>query len=351
MDTKDFLIKLSNTSSVSGCEENVSELISETFNPYADKIVKDKLNNLMCIKNGKSESDNVKIMLAAHADEIGLMVKDIDDNGFIYFTMVGGVDQRTLIASEVTIHGKEDLYGIIGSKPHYLQEASEKSNAKKMEDLIIDVGLGKEEVKEIVEIGDYISLRRKAENLISSILTGKALDDKAGIAVMYETAKEIDKLKHESDIYYVSTVQEEVGTRGAIVSAYSIKPDIAIVIDVGFGKTPELSKEDSIELGKGPAITLGGNVHPKLRKKIVEVAKEYNIPFQYEVEVGLTGTDARSILISRAGVPCVVISLPLKYMHTTVETIDMNDIKNSGKLIARFISSITNENVEELLCY
>jgi endoglucanase len=182
-------------------------------------------------------------------------------------------------------------------------------------------------------------------------VAGKAMDDRAGIATLYECMKELTKLNHQADIYFVATVQEEVGIRGAITSSYNINPDIGIAIDVGFGTTPELNKSNSIELGKGPGITLGGNIHPGLRKKIVEVAKEYNIPFQMEITPGPTGTDARAMQINKEGIPALVISIPLRYMHTSVEVLDMMDVKNSAKLLAFFISSITNDNLEGLLCF
>lgn len=351
MNSKELLEKLSNTSSVSCCEENVAQIISEAFSQNTDSIEKDKLNNLIALKKGINNKKEIKIMIAAHADEIGLMVKDIDDEGFIRFTKIGGVDQRTLLGAEVTVHSKEDIYGIIGTKPQHLQSDDEKKNAPDMDDLILDIGYSKEKVKELVEIGDYISLKRDFRDLQGSVVTGKAMDDKAGIAAMYETSLELNKLKHEADVYYVSTVQEEVGVRGVTVSTYKINPDIGIVIDVGFGSTPELPKEDVSDLGKGPALTIGGNIHPKLREKLASIGKEYHIPFQFEVAPGSSGTDAWAMQISRAGVPCLVISLPLRYMHTTVETLDMKDVKATGKLLARFISAITSENLEEFLCY
>ena len=158
-------------------------------------------------------------------------------------------------------------------------------------------------------------------------------------------------MNHKADVYFVHTVQEEVSMAGALTSAYKINPDIGIAIDVGFGTTPELKKSDSIEMGKGPGITLGGNIHSELRQKLIKVAEEYNIPYQMEITPGPTGTDARAIQITREGIPSLVLSIPLRYMHTSVEVIDMEDIKNTGKLLAFFINAISNENLEGLLCY
>lgn len=351
MNTKDFLEKLSNGSSVSGYEYKLNDTIISAFEKYSNDISIDNLGNIIVLKKGKYNSSKPKIMIAAHMDEIGLMVKYIEDNGFIRFTNIGGIDPRTILGQEVIVHGLKDLFGVVGSKPPHLQEPDEINKAIKMEDMIIDLGYSKEEVKKFISVGDPITIKRNFMKLEGNRLVGKSLDDKAGIAAMYECIKELSNINHEADVYFVSTVQEEVGTRGAFTSTYKINPDFGIAIDVGFGTTPELAKSDTIDMGKGPAITLGGNIHPGLREKIVEVAKEYNIPFQLEITPGPTGTDARAIQITRAGIPALCLSIPLRYMHTSVEIIDMEDIKNTAKLLAFFIASISNENLEGLLCY
>ncbi len=351
MDTKILLELLCNSNGVSGYEHALKEIIVPAFSKYTNDIVVDKLGNIIALKKGSSNENKIKIMIAAHMDEIGLMVKDIEENGFIRFTNIGGFDPRTILGQEVIVHGKEDLFGVIGSKPPHLQESSEHDKAIKMEDMIIDIGYSKEKVDELVKIGDSITINRRMVNLQGTRVASKALDDRAGIAVIYECLKELSKIKHEADIYFVSTIQEEVSMAGALVSAYKINPDIGIAVDVGFGTTPELSKSTSIELGKGPGITLGGNIHPTLRKKLTEVGAEYNIPFQTEIDPGLTGTDARAMMITREGIPSLVLSVPLRYMHTSVEVVDMVDIKHTAKLLAFFMASISNENLEGLLCY
>ncbi|NLW22481.1 MAG: M42 family metallopeptidase [Tissierellia bacterium] len=351
MEVKEFLKILSEGSSISGHEFRLNDIIISTFSDYADHISTDSLGNLIAVKKGKNNSSNIKIMVAAHMDEIGLMVKDIEDNGFIRFTSVGGIDPRTIVGQEVIVHGSEDLFGVIGSKPPHLQEESEVNKAIKIDDMFIDIGYPKELVEKLVKVGDPITINREFKALQGSRFTGKALDDKAGIAALLECIKELSHINHESDVYFVATVQEEVGTRGAFTSTYKINPNIGIAIDVGFGSTPELPKSATIDLGKGPGITIGGNIHPGLREKLVEVAKEYNIPFQIEVSPGPTGTDARAMQITREGVPALCLSIPLRYMHTSVEVVDMKDVKNTAKLLAFFIASITSENLEGLLCY
>lgn len=350
MDAKKSLEELSNLIGISGYEHELKQAIIPVIREYTNDITIDKLGNIIALKKGSGSKEKVKIMLAGHMDEIGLMVKDIEDNGFLRFTNIGGVDPRTVLGQEVIVHGERELFGVVGSKPPHLQEKSEEDKAIKMEDMIIDIGYSKEKVEEMVSIGDPISIKREFTELRGNRVTGKALDNKAGVITIFECIKQLSKIKHEADVYFVSTVQEEVSMAGALTSTYKINPDIGIAVDVGFGKTPELGK-DTLELGEGAGITLGGNIHPNLRKHMIKIAKEYNIPYQNEVDPGPTGTDARAMQITRAGIPCLVLSIPLRYMHTSVEVIDMVDIKNTGKLLAFFIVSISNENLEGLLCY
>ncbi|MBU5293213.1 M42 family metallopeptidase [Anaerosalibacter bizertensis] len=353
MNSKEFIEILSNSNGVSGYEYRIKDKIISEFNKYSDEIETDNLGNVIAIKKGNlnKNKNRIKIMLAAHMDEIGLIVTDIEKDGLLRFATIGGIDPRTLLGQEVLVHGKKDLFGIIGAKPPHLQEESERNNPVKLENMYIDLGLKKEDILELIKIGDSITIKRSLIKLQGNKVSGKALDDRAGVVALYECIKKLHKLNHYSDIYFVSTVQEEVGCRGATTSAYSINPDIGIAIDVGFGSTPELPKEDTLDMGKGPGITLGGNIHPGLRKKLVEIAKEYNIPFQLEVEPGPTGTDARAIQITRQGIPTLCISIPLRYMHTSVEVIDLKDIENTAKLLAFFVASISNENLGGLLCY
>lgn len=352
METHKLLEELSNNPSVSGYEHGLLEIIEEAFSPYVDSIEVDKLGNIICFKKGnKYSTDNPKIMLAAHMDEIGLMINHIDENGLLGFTNIGGIDPRTIVAQEVTVHGSEKLFGVIASKPPHLQDSSEGDKAIKMEDMSIDLGLSREKLEGLVEIGDVVTINRQLAHLKNNRVTGRALDNKAGVASLYQCAKELASISHEADVYYVTTVQEEVTMAGAMTATYAIDPDIGIAVDVGFGRTPELADHDSLNIGGGPGITLGGNIHPGLRKHLVEIASEYNIDNQIEVEAGPTGTDGRVIQITRAGVATLVLSIPLRYMHTSVEIISMKDLDNTGKLLSFFINSIKRESLEGLLCY
>lgn len=345
---KNFLLDICNNYNISGYEYLENNKLIDYFNPFIDNYEKDNLGSLIFKSNG---SNNIDIMLAAHMDEIGLIVKDIHDNGFISIATVGGINPLSLVAQEVVVFGKEKVYGVIGIKPPHLTTIEERQKPVKVEQLYIDTGYSKEKLSKIVRVGDIVGIKREPSELKNDYLTARALDDKAGIAVMLEAARELNKIQHKSNVFFIATCQEEVGLRGACTSSYKIDPNFAIVIDVGFGHTPELNKTDTMELNKGPGIVIGANANPMLNKKIIEVADKYNFSFQYEINPGNSGTDAAAIQVNRLGIPCIIISLPLRYMHTSVETINVKDLENSGRLIARFISELDNENLEELLCF
>ncbi|KHO60949.1 aminopeptidase [Thermoanaerobacter sp. YS13] len=346
MDYKELLKKLSESYGVSGHERGIYDLLKKEFEPISDEVKEDNFGNLIFKKKGTK--GKYKVMLSAHLDEIGLMVKDIDEKGFIKFTTVGGVDQRTLPSQEVIVHGKKDLLGVIGSKPPHLLSSEDMEKAIKIEDMYVDVGLPKKEVEELVKIGDIITIKRDFRELLNDYVSGKALDDRAGIVVMAVCLDELKKLYHYHDVYAVATLQEEVGVRGATTSAYNVEPDIAIAIDVTHGKARGVSLE--IELGKGPAIGKGPNMHPAVYKGLVETAKNYNINYQVEPLPGPSGTDAWAIQVSREGVPTGLVSIPLRYMHTSVETANMKDVISSGKLLAYYIANLPEE-LEGHLCY
>lgn len=338
MEGKKLMFELCNTFGVSGNEYNLHGILEEYFKEYSDEIKYGKLGDFVAIKKG-SASGRFKIMLAAHADEVGLMVKDIDDRGFIHFTNVCGVDPKTLPAQEVIVHGKVDVFGVIGAKPPHVLTPEDMKKAVRMEDMLIDVGMNRDEVNKVICVGDFINVKRNCAALINDYVTGKALDDRSGIAAMYECAKELKKLKHSADVYFVATTQEERGCIGATVMTYEINPDIGIAIDVDFGDKYAYAEAVS-ECGKGIEITIGPNIHHELVQKFIGVAEQYKIKYELDVAANGQGTDGAAIQISREGVPTLLVSIPLRYMHTSTEVICYKDVIEAGKLIALFIASI-----------
>ncbi|MDI6600700.1 MAG: M42 family metallopeptidase [Thermoanaerobacteraceae bacterium] len=342
MDTIEFLSTVNNLSGISGYENGVSNVVAEIFKGYCDEVAVDRFYNIVARKS-MGEDKRLKVMLAAHMDEVGMVVTDIDDKGFIRFTGIG-IDQRILPGQEVRVYGKSELLGIIGAKPPHLQKPGEADKAVDIKDMAIDVGMDAEKVKEIVRVGDPITFKSPIIEMNGGFINGKSLDDRAGVAVMLEAMKELDKLNYNSDVYFVATTQEELGSRGAKISTYAVSPDVGIAIDVTHGDTPDAPKERTYPLGKGPAIGMGPNMHPVLTQKLINTAKEYGIEYQPEVIPGHSGTDAWVMQVSRAGVPTVLVSVPLRYMHTTVETLNIEDVKKAGRLIALFIASLKEEN-------
>jgi len=352
LENKKFLKTLSETNGISGYEKNLADIIEEVFEPYSDKITKDSLGNLTATKwADNKQDDTIDLMLAAHMDEIGLMVKSIDDKGFIRFTNIGGVDPRTLLAQEVIIHGKEDIIGIIGTKSPYLLNNKESSKSPKLNKLYIDTSLKKEKIEEIITIGDMITLKREFMNLKNEYVSGKALDDRAGVVMLYECFKELSYLKSKVNVHAVATVQEEVGVRGANTSTYNIDPDIGIAVDVCHGDMPGVENDLVVEMNKGPAIAFGPHVHQNIFKKMKSIAEDIGIPYQVEPWPHPAGTDTWAIQITKSGVASALVSIPLRYMHTSVETISMKDVRSGGKLLAQFIARIDSDFVEGLRCY
>jgi putative aminopeptidase FrvX len=334
-----LLKKLSEARGVSGYEAEVREIVAEEFGQYADEVQTDKLGNVIALKRGESEEPRRRIMLAGHIDEIGLIVTKLE-KGFLRFTSVGGFDERTLLGQEVTVHGREDLSGIIGSRPPHLLPREDREKTVPMDKLFIDVGMGEEELEHLVRVGDLATLRREFTQLKGDLVAGKSFDDRAAVAAILVCLEGLASVKHAWDVYAVATVQEEVGFRGAITSAYGLAPDAAIAIDVTFGDQPGLSEAETVKMGKGPAIAFGPNIHPKLYEALVEVAKELEIPYQVEPVPGRSGTDAWAIQVTREGIPTALLGIPVRHMHTSVETISLRDVERTGRLMAGFIGKL-----------
>ncbi|HHW54302.1 MAG: M42 family metallopeptidase [bacterium] len=352
MEYLDLLRRLSQEQGVSGREAKVAESLLKTLHPLVDEVERDRLGNVIAHKKGEGPDPHPRVMLAAHMDEIGLMVTQILEGGFLRFTPVGGIDLRTLPGQEVLIHGLSPLRGVIGAKPPHLQEPGERKKAIPGDELYIDTGYSKkEELEEMVPLGTMVTIERDLQLLANDLVAGKALDNRAGVTVLAACFQELTRLKHRADVYGVATVQEEVGVRGAMVSSYGLAPDLAVVIDVCHGDMPGVAEDEGFPLGKGPALGLGPHVHPRLFTTLKETAQEIGVPYQVEPSPTPAGTDAWAIQIAREGIPTALVSLPLRYMHTAVETLSLKDLKETGRLLAAFIQGLEPAFVEGLSCY
>ena len=345
---KELLKMLSDMRGISGFEYRISDKIADMFAPFSDEVKIDTLGNVIAVKRC-GRKDAKSIMIEAHMDEIGLMVRDIDENGFIGFVNIGGVDNRILPASEVVVHAKRNLAGVIGAKPPHLQAPGEANKSAKIEDMTIDVGMSADEVKELVSVGDSVTLAQSCGELLGGRYSGKSMDDRASVAALIKTFMNLTKIKTDVDVYAVAAVCEEVGGRGAKTAGFEIMPDMAIAIDVTHGITPDNSK-NAFELGSGAAISKGPNIHPALAKRLIDTAKSGNIKYTVEIEGGDTGTDAWILQVVGNGIPTALLSIPLRYMHTSVETLDIADAEAVCELLTRFIAGLTDET-EEWLCF
>lgn len=348
MNCMDLLEELTRHTAVSGYEKGITDAIGKHLGEGCDNVKTDRFYNVIGLKKGIG--DGPRIMVTAHMDEIGLMVSKIDKNGFVFFSKVGGIDSKLLLAQEVVIHGRKDIFGIIGAKPPHLLKPDEAKKAVKGEDLAIDTGLSEERLREYVSIGDLITFRSASSVLKNNRFSSKTVDNRAGVVALVECMRELVNIKHRSELYFAATVQEEFDLTGAYVASYNLEPDIAIVIDACHGDMPDSSKEDTFALGKGPAIGVGPLLNKKLTNRLIETAKEEGIPYQIDVEPRDTGTEAWATQISKSGIPTVLLSIPVRYMHSPVETVQIDDIRNTARLAARFIGGL-DKGWEAVRCF
>ncbi len=341
----EFLKKLINAASPSGSEEETSLIWKEEVGKSVEKVKSDIHGNSIAILN---EEKTPKVMIAAHVDEIGFMVKYIDKEGFIYFSAVGGVDSRLVSGQRVRIKTKNgNVLGVIGKKPIHLLEPEERKKVDKISDLWIDIGAENEnETKSKVDIGDVAVIDVGFNVLCSDRIVGRGLDDKAGAFVVAEVLKLLSTENFDACLSGVATVQEEIGLRGAKTSAYGISPDIGIAIDVAFATdfpTMDKKKTGDIKIGAGPVIARGPNINSKIFDLLVCVAREQDIPYQIEAIPRPTGTDANVIQLTKTGVATGLVGIPLRYMHTPVEVVSLKDLENTIKLVKQFILRINKD--------
>jgi len=323
----DLLKKLVNAFGPSGDERQIAEVIEKEIVDYVDEVSYDSLGNLIARKKGNGK----KIMLAAHMDQIGLLITDIDDKGFLRFTNIGGVSPYISLGQRVIF--KNGVIGAIHMEP------MDDYSKLKLENMYIDIGVSsKEDAEKLVSIGDSCVFKSQYYENEDYVISGY-MDDRIGCYILIETIKSLKE--NINDLYFVFTSQEEVGLRGAKTSAYRIDPDFGVALDVtGSGDTPK-AKRFAVGLGKGAAIKVKDQsiiVSPKVKEFMIKTAKDNNIPYQLEVlENG--GTDSGAIHLTREGIPSGVISVPTRYVHSPNETISKNDVNNCINLLLKIINS------------
>jgi tetrahedral aminopeptidase len=352
METAALLRELVEARGPSGYEGGVSSIVRAKFGACAREVRVDTLGNCIAWLPASSPAAEgsparPSLMLAAHMDEISLMVSQVE-KGFLRFTQVGGFDPRVLFGQEVVVHGTRDLPGLVVSIPPHFTDAAEREKPVAIEKLFIDTGLPPAAVEALVRVGDLVTLRGRWAELSGGYASCKSMDDRAGVAAVVLCLEELTRRTREWDVFAVATVQEEIGIRGAITSAFGVAPDAAIALDVTFGTQPGLGASDAVKMDGGPSLCIGPNFHPRLFDRLVEAAKRIECPYQTEAIPGASGTDAWAIQVSRFGVPCALVGIPVRYMHTPVETICLRDVDRTARVLAEAICRLPLDFVHTL---
>jgi len=351
LDITQHLAELTRLSNITGRERAVAEYLLRAWAPLVDEAHLDRLGSYVGLKRGEGPEPRLRVMAAAHIDSIGGVVTGIEPGGFIRFSPVGGVDRRLLMAQEMEVHGRRVIPGVVGSKPPHVTSPEERKRLVPVDELYIDTGLPEAEVRDLVQIGDPVLYRYQFRILQNGRISSRYLDNRAGQAALTVALQELQGLRHAADFYAVGTVGEEFGAYpGGMAAAYAIQPDIAIAVDVTFARHPG-SEKDTFPLGGGPTIGVGPSCTPGLVKLMRKVAEDAGIDIQLEVMSGPSGTDAWGMQVVRGGAATGILSIPLRYMHTPVELVDLADIRQAGRLLAHVVARIDQAFVEELRCF
>ncbi|MBI4926495.1 MAG: M42 family peptidase [Anaerolineae bacterium] len=348
LDLKQFLKQIVSLPGLSAYEDPVRDVIAEAWKPLVDDLSISKLGSLHGLSRGVGPEPRPRILLAAHMDAIGLMVTRVSPEGFLYFTEVGGVDPRILPAQPVMVHGRRDLPGVIGQPPDKLLPPSQRGKPVAMNYLVVDTGLPAEEVQSLVRVGDLISFGTLPIDLPGDLVAGHTMDNRASVAAVTACLQELKGLTHLWDVYAVATVQEEETLGGGFTSPFEIRPDIAVAIDVCFAKGPGVNDYRGQSMGKGVSLGWGPNTHPAIFEGFKEVADRLDLPYSVDVYPTYSGTDAMGMQIVAEGIPTMVLSIPLRYMHTPVEVISLKDIQRAGRLLAQYIAGLDADYVSKI---
>ena len=341
----DFFKKILDTPSPSGYEEQVQQAVRDYIGPHVDSVTTDFHGNVIAVKNPDA---SFRVMLAGHCDQIGLIVQHIDKEGFLYVQPIGGWDPVVLIGQRMQVWTKSGpIQGIVARKPIHLLTDEEKKQVPKMQDLWLDIGAkDQEQAESLVRIGDAVTVDLKFCEMQNGLVCSPGMDDKVGVYVVMEALRRADASKLNCALYAVSTVQEEVGLRGARTSCYGVDPQVGIAVDVTFSTdcpTIEKKREGDVSLSKGPVITRGPNMNRHVVDRLIDAADQNEIAYQLCAAGRATGTDANAMQITRAGVATGLVSVPNRYMHSPVEVISLEDADRAATLLAKFAEGIEPE--------
>jgi endoglucanase len=344
---RSFLRNLMDTPSPTGYEAAASGVWRAEASTFADRTWVDTHGNAYAAVN---ESARPRVMLAGHIDEIGLLVTYMDDKGYLSFRTLGGYDPQVLPGQRVRVLTRDGpILGVIGRKPIHLMRDDENKKVVRVDELWIDIGaVDKKDAEGLVDVGDAAVLDYRYEELRGDLAVARGFDDRIGAAVVLEALRHLSQKRPPCAVIAVATVQEEIGIRGAMTSAYGLDPDVGIAVDVTFamdtpGSETDRKRVGDLALGKGPVLMRGPNANPRLYRLMVEAAADAGIPYQVEPEPRVSGTDASAIQVTRAGVVSGLVSVPNRYMHSPCEMVHLRDVEQCAQLIAETCERIDKQ--------
>ena len=341
MDYQQILGRLCALPGPSGFEGPVAQAAAELLRPLMDEVHVDRMGSVVGVRRCSKENAP-KLLLDAHLDEIGFLITGHEE-GFLRFAPLGGVDPRMLPDRELTILTQPPMVGVVACMPPHVQSKEDMDQSQPIKELYLDVGLSQEEAERRIPVGTPAVYRTGCAPLGEKLFCGKALDDRACFAILLDAAEQLKGEELDVDLYILGSTQEETHSTGAITAAYGIVPDLCVAVDVTHGDSPDAPKDKTFKLGGGPVIGVGPNCTRWMSRRLEAKAKELEMDVQMEVMAGHSGTNGWDLQISREGVATAILSLPLRYMHTPVETAHRDDLTDTARLLAAFIRGIGEE--------
>ena len=341
----DWLRFITSLPGVPGQEDATARELMKAFGKVADRVERDRMGSVYAWIEGNGKLPRPRALLAAHMDRIGFLVSAIEPGGFLRLTELGGFDSRTLPGREVVVHSKPPMVAVFATRPPHLQKRGDAERPIHLEDLYLDCARPEREVKRKVPIGTMVTLRQPPVELLADRLAAPGMDDRAGVVVMLRTLDLLREKRPAWDVVAVATVEEEFGVvcLGARTAAENLSPDLGIAIDVSHGDMPGAREGETVPLGSGPALSIGGNIHPGILEGLIRSARALSMPYRVEPCPTGSGTDAMDIQIASSGVPTAVIGIPCRYMHTAIETVEPRDVDRCAHLLAHYLSELSPE--------
>jgi endoglucanase len=342
-----LLKSLISASGLSGHEAPIRRLVEQAWQPLTDDLAVSRLGSLHGLKRGVGPAPRPSLLLAAHMDAIGLMVTGIT-GGLLRVTEIGGLDPRVLPGQLVTVHGRQDYPGVIVQPPAHLLPPEVRGQTVPLENLLVDIGLLPEQVAQAVQVGDLVSFAQEPLEMSDDLLVGHSLDNRASVAAVTHCLELLQSRTLQWDVWAVASTQEEETLGGALTSAFALQPALAVAIDVTFGSGPGSPGHLTFPLGEGITLGWGPNIHPALFQAFKDLADHLELPYKLEAMPRHSGTDAYAMQVVAEGLPTMVVSVPLRYMHTPVEMVSMKDIRRAGRLLAEFAAQLDDKFMQKL---